>query len=203
MFPDGSFSLDMDYFAFHRSTRRAYSRKFLDLFGPPRSPSDEFFTERSVIPECVGRRPVDVAAQARRNQYYADVAASIQTVTEELVLNMARAVRRNTGSPRLCLAGGVALNSVANWKILREAGVEQLYVQPAAGDSGGAVGAALYAYHSVLGKPRSFVMEHAFWGQQYPDATVREFLDAERIRTSGYQTTVSSTARWKRFRWVR
>jgi carbamoyltransferase len=181
MYPDGSFSLDMDYFAFHRSTRVPYSRKFLDLFGAPRPPAGTFFTESSGYPGYFGPRPVDFADQARRNQHYADMAASIQAVTEELVLNMARAVRRDTGSPRLCLAGGVALNSVANWKILRDAGVEELYVQPAAGDSGGAVGAALYAYHSILGKPRNFVMEHAFWGQDYSEATVRGFLDAERI----------------------
>ena len=181
MYADGSFSLDMDYFAFHRSTRVPYSRKFLDLFGVPRPPGDTFFTEGSGYPGYFGPKPVDFAGQARRNQHYADIAASIQAVTEELVLNMARAVRRDTGSPRLCLAGGVGLNSVANWKILRDAGVEELYVQPAAGDSGGAVGAALYAYHSILGKPRNFVMEHAFWGQGYSEATVRGFLDAERI----------------------
>ncbi len=182
MFPDGSFALNMDYFAFHRSTTRPYSRKFLDLFGPPRSPDDKFFTEASGYPSYFGPKPADFAALARRNQRYADIAASIQAVTEELVLNMARAVRRETGSPRLCLAGGVGLNSVANWKILREAGVEELYVHPAAGDSGGAVGAALYVYHSILGKPRSFVMEHAFWGQAYTEAEVRGFLDGEGIR---------------------
>jgi carbamoyltransferase len=184
MFPDGSFALDMDYFAFHRSTRLPYSRKFLALFGPPRSRDDRFFTEASGYPSYFDPRPADFGAQARRNQHYADLAASIQAVTEELVLNMARAVRRETGSPRLCLAGGVGLNSVANWKVLREAGVEELYVQPAAGDSGAAVGAALWAYHAILGKPRSFVMEHAFWGQAYPETAVRSFLDREGI---GYE----------------
>jgi carbamoyltransferase len=94
---------------------------------------------------------------------------------------MARAVRRETGSPRLCLAGGVALNSVANWKILKDAGFEELYVHPAAGDSGGAVGAALYACHALLGKPRSFVMEHAFWGQAYTEGDVRAYLERENI----------------------
>jgi carbamoyltransferase len=182
MFPDGSFALDMDYFAFHRSTTRPYSRKFLGLFGPPREPGDRFFTETSGYPSYFGPRPADFAEQARQNQHWADIAASIQVVTEELVLNMARAARRETGLPRLCLAGGVGLNSVANWKILREAGVEELYVHPAAGDSGGAVGAALYAYHAMLGKPRNFVMEHAFWGAAYSEAEVRGFLDGEGIR---------------------
>jgi carbamoyltransferase len=182
MFPDGSFALAMEYFAFHRSTTRPYSGKFLDLFGPPREPGDKFFTESSGYPPYFGPRPADFAEQARQNQYWADVAASIQAVTEELVLNMARAVRRETGLPRLCLAGGVGLNSVANWKILRQAGVDELYVHPAAGDSGGAVGAALYAYHALLGKPRAFVMEHAFWGAGYSEAEVRGFLDGEGIR---------------------
>jgi carbamoyltransferase len=182
MFPDGSFRLDMDYFAFHHSTTTPYSRKFLARFGPPRPPEAKFFTETSGYPSYFGERPADFGAEARRNQHYADVAASIQVVTEELILNLARAARRETGSPRLCLAGGVALNSVANWKVLREAGVEELYVHPAAGDSGGAVGAAFYAYHSLLGKPRSFVMEHAFWGRAYGEAEVRAFLDAEGIR---------------------
>ncbi len=181
MFPDGSFALDMDYFSFHRSTTRPYSRKFVDLFGPPRPPEDKFFTETSGYPAYFGARPANFAEEARRSQHYADLAASIQAVTEEMVLNMARAVRRETGLPRLCLAGGVGLNSVANWKILRQAGVEQLYVHPAAGDSGGAVGAALYAYHSMLGKPRNFTMEHAFWGAEYSEAEVRSFLDGAGI----------------------
>src|SRR5712691_11595107 len=181
MFPDGSFSLDMDYFAFHRSTRAPYSRKFLELFGVPRPPEAKFFTEASGYPAYFGDKPPDYGGQARRNQHYADLAASIQTVTEEMILHMARAVRRETGLPRLCLAGGVGLNSVANWKILREAGVEELYVHPAAGDSGGAVGAALYAYHSLLGKPRNFTMEHAFWGAEYSEGEVRSFLDGAGI----------------------
>ena len=142
---------------------------------------ENFFTDRSGYPSYFGPRPPDFAERVQRNQHYADLAASIQAVTEELVLNMARAARRETGLPRLCLAGGVGLNSVANWKILQETGFEELYVHPAAGDSGGAVGAALYAYHTLLGKPRGFVMEHAFWGQEHPEAKVRAFLDAENI----------------------
>jgi carbamoyltransferase len=182
MAPDGSFRLNMEYFAFHRSTTRPYTQRFRDLFGEPRGADENFFTERSGYPSYFGPRPPDFGERVRRNQHYADLAASIQVVTEELVLNMARAVRRATGLPRLCLAGGVGLNSVANWKILRETDFEELYVHPAAGDSGGAVGAALYAYHTLLGKPRAFVMEHAFWGQAHEDASVRAFLDGENIR---------------------
>ena len=181
MAPDGSFALDLDYFTFHRSTKNSYSARFVELFGAPRPAGAHFFTPASGYPSYFGPRPADFDEQARRNQHYADIAASIQVVTEELVVNMARALHRETGLDRLCLAGGVALNSVANTKLLRSSGFKELYVQPAAGDSGGALGAALYAYHALLGKPRSFTMEHAFWGPAHRDADVRAFLDAESI----------------------
>ncbi len=74
------------------------------------------------------------------------------------------------------MAGGVALNSVANGKILKETPFEEIYIQPAAGDGGGAIGAALYAYHVVLGKPRCFVMEHAYWGEEHGPGKIEDFL---------------------------
>jgi len=181
MAPDGSFALDLDYFTFHRSTKNSYSRRFVELFGAPRPADDHFFTAASGYPPYFGPRPADFDAQARRNQHYADIAASIQVVTEQLVVNMARALHEETGLDRLGLAGGVALNSVANTKILKSSGFKELYVQPAAGDAGGALGAALYAYHALLGKPRSFTMDHAFWGPAHRDADVRAFLDGESI----------------------
>jgi carbamoyltransferase len=97
----------------------------------------------------------------------ADVAASVQLVTEEVLLHLARELHRATGIKRLCLAGGVALNSLANARIMRETPFEEVWVQPAAGDSGGALGAALYATHAGLGLPRRFAMEHAYWGEEY------------------------------------
>ena len=81
----------------------------------------------------------------------------------------------------LCIAGGVGLNSVANGRILKESGFERLYVQPAAGDGGGALGAALQVYHGMLGNPRKFVMRHAYWGQAYSGAEVEGFLRREAI----------------------
>jgi len=175
---DGSFELDMDYFCFHHSTRRTFSRKFVELFGPPRNPALDFFTARSGWPAYFGERPVNADALARDNERYADIAASIQAVLEEALLGMARALHRETGLPRLCLAGGVALNSVANGRLLREGGFEELYVQPAAGDGGGALGAALWGHHALFGKPRGFVMDHAAWGEGHgPDATERFLLD--------------------------
>lgn len=173
---DGSFRLDLDYFAFHRSTDRSYSSKFLELFGPPRNPDSYFFTPASGFPSYLGPRPSNYSEQARLNQHYADIAASIQHVTEEVLLRMATHVHRKTGLRRLCFAGGVALNSVANGRILREAPFDELFIPPAAGDGGGALGAALYAYHTVMGKSRDFVLRHAYWGQEYSDAEINAFL---------------------------
>ena len=173
---DGSFELDMNYFSFHHSTAKTFNRRFVDLFGAPRDPQEPFFTAGSGHPSYFGDRPTDYSERARQNQYYADVAASIQAVTEEVLIRMARHAYEQTGHTRLCMAGGVALNSVANTKILRETPFEEIYVQPSAGDGGGAIGAALFAYHMVLGKPRTFVMEHAYWGKEYGAAEVETLL---------------------------
>ena len=169
---DGSFELDLDYFCFHYSTEKTFNGKFEALFGPPRDPKAYFFTPTSGYPSYFGEKPGNYEELAKQNEYYADVAASIQAVTEEVLLQMAQNAYKETGLKRLCMAGGVALNSVANGRILRETPFEELYVQPSAGDGGGAIGAALYGYHVVLGKPRNFVMEHAYWGEEHgPDAT--------------------------------
>ena len=166
---DGSFELDMDYFAFHRSTSRTFSDKFVRLFGEPRVHESAFYTP---LTHPKKNHPNWDDATAQRNQYYADIAASIQQATEDVMLKMARHAHQRTGSKRLCIAGGVALNSVANGRIQRETPFEDVWIQPAAGDSGGAIGAALYAYHVLLGQPRKFVMEHAYWGQEYsPEET--------------------------------
>ena len=161
---DGAFALNLDYFAFHYSATRTYSPRFEALFGPPRKPETPFFTDTSGYPSYFGEKPANYAALAAENQHYADIAASIQVVTEELVIRMARTACARAGTTRLCMAGGVALNSVANGRLLRETPVTDLYVQPAAGDSGAALGAALFVHHDVLGAPRSFVMQHASWG---------------------------------------
>jgi carbamoyltransferase len=171
---DGSFELDMTYFSFHHSADRTFNEKFLHLFGAPRDPKMNFFTPSSGYPAYFGPRPGNFDERLRLNQHYADIAASIQRVTEEVILALASAAHRETGLTRLCMAGGCALNSVANGRILRETPFEELYVHPAAGDGGAAVGAALYGYHQLLGKPRTFVMEHASWGEAHgPDVTGR------------------------------
>lgn len=178
---DGSFELDMDYFCFHHSTDRTYNEKFVELFGEPRDPGSNFFTATSGYPAYFGDKPAGWADLMRQNEFYADIAASIQAVTEEVLLQLAHNAHNETGLKRLCMAGGVALNSVANGKILRDTPFERVYVQPAAGDGGGAIGAALYGYHAVLGKPRRFVMEHGYWGQEQSSGDIQSFLQQNGI----------------------
>ena len=184
---DGSFELDLDYFCFHYSTDQTFNGKFTDLFGPSRDPKAYFFTPTSGYPSYFGEKPGNYGELAKQNQYYADVAASIQAVTEEAVLQLAKNAYKETGLKQLCMAGGVALNSVANARILRETPFERLYIQPSAGDGGGALGAALYGYHAVLGKPRNFVMEHAYWGEEHSPEAVQKFLENAGIRYRHFQ----------------
>jgi carbamoyltransferase len=178
---DGSFSLDMDYFCFHHSTEKTFNGKFSGLFGAPRDPKMLFFTESTGFPKYFGTPPSNLGELNKVNQHYADIAASIQRVTEDLLVGMAKSLQKRTGMKKLCIAGGVGLNSVANTRILNEAGFEQLYVQPAAGDGGGSLGAALWAYNTLLGKPRTFRMDHAFWGREYTAGEVGDFLTENKI----------------------
>ena len=177
---DGSFALNMDYFSFQYSATETYNGKFIDLFGERRKGDDDFFTLKTNPERSAERTAID------RNQYYADVAASIQQVTEDALLKMAHTLYAQTGLKKLCFAGGVALNSVANYKLLRETPFEDIYIQPAAGDDGGALGAALWAYHIVLNQPRKMVMNHCYWGQSYSDGEVRTFLDGAGIPYQHY-----------------
>jgi carbamoyltransferase len=186
VYDDGSFALDLDYFSFEYSTRRAFTNRFLELFGPPRDPNAPFFTAA----ESQGaeeRRLADADPRgAEANQRYADIAASVQAITEEILLRMAGHLHRKTGLRKLCLAGGVALNGVANGRLLRETPFEDLYVQPSAGDGGGALGAALWAHHVLLGGPRGFVMEHAAWGRENGTGEVLQFLRESGIRYEAF-----------------
>lgn len=175
---EGGITLNMAYFDFHQSTQNTFSRKFIDLFGPVRPAESDFFTE---LTHPNHEHPHWDAATAIQNQKYADIAASIQRVTEDIILKMADYAHRQTGSKNLVMAGGVALNSVANGRVMRESKFEDVFIQPAAGDAGGAMGAALYVYHVVLGHPRKFTMEHAYLGAEYPE---NEMVAA--IKASGF-----------------
>lgn len=179
--PDGSFSLNMDYFSFQYSTDRSFNRRFVELFGDPRPGKLQFFTKVTGFPKYFGEAPSNYTELCGLNQHYADVAASIQKVTEDLLVNMAHALCQDSGQKNLCIAGGEGLNSVANTRILNETGFERIFVQPAAGDGGGALGAALWAYNTLLGKPRSFRMDHAYWGKEYGPGDVSQFLSGQNI----------------------
>jgi carbamoyltransferase len=156
---DGSFSLDMSYFNYATGLTMT-STKFHDLFGAsPRQPESEL-TQRDM-----------------------DLAASIQVVTEEVVIKLARAAFQETGMKNLCLAGGVALNCVANGKLLRDRTFENLWIQPAAGDAGGALGAALGAYHLMLNQPRKKLrgmdgMKGSYLGPQYSQEEITQRLSS-------------------------
>jgi carbamoyltransferase len=144
--PDGAFTLDMDYFEYQTTATRSYSQRFIELFGRPRNPHE----------------PIDLeTADGRR---FADCAASVQRVLEDTLVDIARALHEETGLPDLCLAGGVALNGVANARILAESGFERVFVPSAPGDAGCALGAALYADRVYLRNPDRDVPDHPFWG---------------------------------------
>lgn len=173
---DGSFRLDMRYFSFHHSLTQTFNDRFVGLFGPPRESESAFFT-RTTGHHINGRED-----EADRNQYYADVAASVQVFVEEVLLKAAAHLQKSTGLRDLVMAGGVALNSVANGRLMREGPFDHVFIQPNAGDAGGALGAALYVWHVVFGKPRRFVMEHAYYGREYSDDDVRRLLRENGVR---------------------
>jgi carbamoyltransferase len=161
--PDGTFHLDQQYFDYCTGLRMTNAR-FDALFGgPPRDPK-ELLTQKHM-----------------------DLAASIQAVTEEVVLRLTRSIADETGAKNLCLAGGVALNCVANGKVLRDGRFERIWIQPAAGDAGGALGAALAAYHQHAGKPRALDnrsdgMQGAYLGPAFDDEESNRRLKAAGAR---------------------
>jgi carbamoyltransferase len=160
---DGSFQLDQSYFNYGVGLTMT-NDSFAALFGEP------------------VRRPEQLLTQ-----FHMDMAASIQAVTEEIVLRLARSVRAETGQKNLCLAGGVALNCVANGKLLREGIFEGLWIQPAAGDAGGALGAALAGYHLFHGKPRQVpakgdAMAGSYLGPEFSQAEIEAELVAAGAR---------------------
>ena len=145
---DGAFTLDLDYFEFHTTARRSYSSRFVDLFGPPRNAYE----------------PIDL--DTAEGQRFADCAASVQRVLEETLVDVARSLHVETGLSDLCLGGGVALNGVANARILAESGFDRVFVPPAPGDAGCALGAALYADRIHFGNADRDVPDHPFWGPE-------------------------------------
>jgi carbamoyltransferase len=149
----GRFAVNFDWFGYQRDAR-LLSRRFLRRYGPPRVPESEL-TDRDK-----------------------DVAFAVQALTEEVALHVTRELRRHSPTGNLCLSGGVALNSVMNFRLLTETGFDEAFIQPAASDAGNALGAALWVHHQVLGAARSWVMHHPFWGPAYPPEEVAAALRA-------------------------
>ncbi len=166
---DGSFHLDMSYFNYCTGLTMTNER-FDTLFGGPRRAAESQLTQREM-----------------------DLAASVQAVTEEVVIKLATGIRKSTGLRNLCLAGGVALNCVANGKLLRKNIFDNIWIQPAAGDAGGAVGAALAAYHMMLNQPRTVnpadSMKGGYLGPEYSQADIEQRL----TKAGAVFTTVSET----------
>ncbi|MCM8789861.1 MAG: carbamoyltransferase [Candidatus Omnitrophica bacterium] len=175
---NGSFKLNMKYFSFHYHTKRSFNKHFRKLFGPPRNPKARFVTSKTSLYDYTEPATEE---EIRINQYYADVASSIQKVTEDILIKIANYLYNKTGMKKLCYSGGVALNCLANSRILNETGFDEIFIQPSAGDSGAAIGAALYVWHCFLKKPRKFTLEHAYWGRAYSDDEIRAFLEEKNL----------------------
>lgn len=163
---EGRFELDLDYFVHSSegvtmswengepSLGAVFSPRLSELLGPPREPASEL-TER-----------------------HQNIAASMQAMYEEAFFHRLNWLQKKTGLKSICLAGGCALNSVANGKIFDKTDFTEIYIQSAAGDAGTGLGAALYVWHQILGKPRDFVMQHSYWGPQFDEVAITDALKA-------------------------
>jgi carbamoyltransferase len=169
---DGTFELNTDAFV-HQSggasmtwddgaptLGQLYSTRFIDLFGPPKAPGPGAWAD----------------ATSSENAYYVDVAASLQAMLEEAEFGLANMLQRASGMPALCIAGGVGLNSTFNGKVRRQSDYADVFVQPAATDSGTSLGVAFYIYHQLLGYPRKYVLTDAATGPAFDDATIDQAL---------------------------
>jgi carbamoyltransferase len=174
------FRLGLDYFTHHKT-------------GPEMSwaDSDKTPVQGKMFSDAMGKRlgippraPEEPLEQRHRN-----LAASLQARLEEVYLGMLKKLAAKTNAKAVCLSGGVAFNCVANGKIFDHTPFEKVYVHPAAGDAGLAVGAAFYVWHQLLGKPRSFVMEHAYWGPGYSQEEIRSAVRASTVSTGGFTLT--------------
>ncbi|MEQ2005872.1 MAG: carbamoyltransferase [Limisphaerales bacterium] len=165
--PDGSLAMDMSYFNYCQGLTMT-NAKFAALFGGPARDAESAITQREM-----------------------DIAASIQQVTEEVVLRMARHAKELTGSKNLCLAGGVALNCVANGKLLRAGIFDDVFATPASGDAGGALGAALFVHHQLLDQPRApkgkDSLKGSWLGPKFSNEEIRAFLDGKQVRYTFYE----------------
>ncbi|MDQ3046636.1 MAG: carbamoyl transferase [Bacteroidota bacterium] len=145
LLPDGGFELDMSFFSYHYTRKSGVSQKFQDMFGPSKKEGRDW------------------------SDHELDVAAAVQHVVEDVFVHMATHLQKVTGSENLCIAGGVGLNSVANGVIASKGIFKNMFIQPAAGDSGTSLGSAMYLNHCMLDRKREYTMETAFLGPSYPE----------------------------------
>ena len=160
---EGGFEINMDYFSYHYTRKTGVTKKFTDLFGPSKTEGKDW------------------------SSHELDVAAAAQHVVEDVILHMARKLKEKTKSDNICIAGGVGLNSVTNGLIAKYEIFKNIFIQPAAGDSGTALGSALLYYHQTLNQPRNFVMDTAFLGNGYNEAEYEAALkqfDLPYVKTS-------------------
>jgi carbamoyltransferase len=156
---DGGYAVNMAYFNYDAfGQMRPFRRKFIDAFGPPRAPHEPLTDQ------------------------HRDLAFALQAVTEEVILHVLRALLKRSPQRDLCMVGGVALNCVANAKILEMTDVRRIWVPPCASDTGAPLGSALWHYHQTLGHPRGFELRHAFYGQQFSETQIERALEAAGLR---------------------
>lgn len=154
---EGGFEINLSYFTYHLLGGYGVSRKFIDLFGEPRE------------------------SESKMEEKYADIAWALQKVVEDNACSLANILHQRTGEKKLCLAGGVALNSVMNTTILQTTPFEDVFIQPSANDAGTSLGAALYLWHNLLGNERSWVMENAFFGPDYSNQDIVSAIETYEI----------------------
>ena len=155
---DGSFRLDMSYFVYHYGNKMP-SKKLCNLLGGKIRKSNEEITQR-----------------------HKDIAAALQLITEEVIIKILSYLYKETKSEKIVLSGGVALNSVANGKILKNTPFKNIWIQPDPGDGGTSIGAAVYVYNTILGNKRDYVLEDAYLGPEYSDFEIKRFLDDNKIK---------------------
>jgi len=151
VYPDGSFRINQRFFGFNKGSRM-YSKRFVKLFGKERKVGEEI------------------------EERHCDIAASLQRFTEDTLIGISRKLHKDFDINKLCLAGGLFLNCVANGRIMEETPFKEVFIQPAAGDSGGALGVASYIYNTLLGNPRNYVMIDAYLGPEFSNSQIRKIL---------------------------
>jgi carbamoyltransferase len=159
---DGSFNLNVRYFPYNK-TKRMFSKKLVMLLGEPRKPGTDY------------------------TQRHKNIAATLQFVVEDALTKTAKHLCKSTGKANIAMAGGVFLNCVANQKILELNEIDNVFIQPGAGDAGGAIGAAFYVWHQLLNKPREFVMNHAYWGPEYDLKDIKVALAKNKLELNEYE----------------